>query len=344
MDLWLPAWLGRERQRNVAPTDVLIAICDHFEPFHDVNRETALRRVQRWRKAYPQVTSDFPDASGTRPKHTFFYPIEQYDEVVVGEIAALCLETGCEMEIHLHHENDSAENLRATLEEGKRRLRSHGQLATNAKGEVQFGFIHGNWALDNSHPKGRGCGVRGELQVLREAGCYADFTMPSAPHRCQTRTINQLYYAIQTGHRKSHDDGIRARVGSQTEADLLCVQGPLGLDWQRRKAGIMPCVENGDLTGANPPTLDRAKLWRDIGIHVAGRPEWLFVKLHTHGGIERNSDMLLGEAMRSFRAGLRELPLRHHWVTAREMVNILHAAENGHAGNPSEYRDYLLRR
>jgi hypothetical protein len=31
-----------------------------------------------------------------------------------------------------------------------------------------------------------------------------------------------------------------------------------------------------------------------------------------------------------------------HYVTAREMFNIVKAAEAGHSGNPNDYRDYLL--
>ena len=39
------------------------------------------------------------------------------------------------------------------------------------------------------------------------------------------------------------------------------VQGPLNLNWKRRKAGVLPRLENGDLTEANPPNLDRFQLW-----------------------------------------------------------------------------------
>jgi hypothetical protein len=33
---------------------------------------------------------------------------------------------------------------------------------------------------------------------------------------------------------------------------------------------------------------------------------------------------------------------RLHYVTAREMVNVVRAAEAGRYGNPGEYRDYML--
>jgi hypothetical protein len=81
---------------------------------------------------------------------------------------------------------------------------------------------------------------------------------------------------------------------------------------------------------------------------VLGRPEWLFIKLHTHGALPSNSGMLLGEPMRRF---LQEATqhyndgraFRLHFVTAREFVNVLHAAEDGRTGDPGQFRDYRYR-
>jgi hypothetical protein len=36
--------------------------------------------------------------------------------------------------------------------------------------------------------------------------------------------------------------------------------------------------------------------------------------------------------------------IRFHYVTAREMVNILHAAEDGHSGEPGIFRDHCYRK
>ena len=37
--------------------------------------------------------------------------------------------------------------------------------------------------------------------------------------------------------------------------------GPLGLDLTRRKFGLVPRIENSDLTKANPPTIQRWHRW-----------------------------------------------------------------------------------
>ncbi|MBI5773359.1 MAG: hypothetical protein HZA89_06410 [Verrucomicrobia bacterium] len=352
LDLWLPAYLRRARRPAMGGvTDILLCVCDHFEPLHDTDKAGALARLAEWKRELPKFTKEFRDADGCPPRHTFFYPIEQYDPDILNDIADICRVSGGEVEIHLHHDRDTAEGLRQKLEQGKTDFARHDLLARDAQGRTRYGFVHGNWALDDSHPEGRGCGVRNELAVLRDTGCYADFTMPSAPSRTQTQIINRLYYAKSTPAPKSHNTGVSARVGAgggSPPGDLLLVQGPLGLNWERRKWGVLPRIENADLTGANPPRLDRMRLWLRLGIHVVDRPEWVFIKLHTHGGIPRNFQMLLGEPMREFhRAALGQFndgkKFRLHYVSARELVNILHAAEDGRSGNAGEFRDYRYR-
>jgi hypothetical protein len=355
LDIWLPAWFGREKhgQRALGTRHVMIAVCDHFEPFHGVGQPEALARVETWQRELPRITAEFRDADGAPPKHTFFYPIEQYDTGVVQRLADTCTATGSETEIHLHHDNDTADNLRRTLEQGRDRFASHGLLSRDDTGAVRYGFIHGNWALDNSHPHGRHCGVRNELRVLKQTGCYADFTLPSAPERMQTRTINSVYYARGTDQPKSHDHGRRVRADRDPqpihEDDLLLVQGPLALNWKRKKFGLLPRIENGDLTAANPPTAERLRLWLDCRVAVEDRPNWVFIKLHTHGAKPENTRMLLGEPMRAFHRALakiaeRDHTIRFHYVTARELVNILHAAEAGHSGEPGQFRDFRYHR
>lgn len=353
LDLWLPSYLRRARYVKPAGTiDVMIAVCDHFEPLHGADKKIALERILRWKNEYPKLIQSFPDADQCYPRHTFFYPIEQYDKDVVGELAELCQLCGGEVEIHLHHDRDTAEGLREKLERSKSDFARHGLLSKDEAGNLRYGFIHGNWALDNSHPQGRGCGVNDELDVLKQTGCYADFTLPSAPSPTQTRIINSIYYAADTPEPKSHDSGILAKVKNDLEPrsdDLLLVQGPLGLNWEHRKFKIFPKIENGEITGANPPRPDRMKLWMKLGIHVQSQPNWLFIKLHTHGGIPQNMKTLLGDSMRRFYEYLLNnyndgKKFRLHFVTAREMVNIVHAAEDDHSGNAGQFRNHRYKR
>jgi len=342
MHLWLPAYVfsreSRSRDTEASdPVNVFIAICDHFEPeFGDPGFHAAMERVGRWCDQYPRLFGQFHDCRGQVPQHTFFFPQDQYRPEYLDRLSELCRQGFGDVEVHLHHDNDTAETLREKLDSFRKTLfRRHGLLRRDPdSGQVLYGFIHGNWALCNSRPDGRWCGVNEELNVLRETGCYADFTLPSAPDPTQTRTVNSIYYAVDhPGRPKSHDTGLRARVGQMPPQDgLLMIQGPLALDWGNRKLGLLPRTENGELHGTNPPTLARLRLWLRAGVHVAGKPNWVFVKLHTHGCNPANIGMLLGPAMERFHAELAEYAecrpgFRYFYVTAWQMAQLVHQAE-----------------
>lgn len=352
LQIWLPDHLRRRRRPKVAgPTHVMFCFVDHFEPaWGKADFATQQHRVQRWCTDYRALAGRHRDADGVHPQHTFFYPEEEYAPEHLDALQSLCADGFGEIEVHLHHDNDTEANFRATIARFCTLLHErHGSLARDPRsGALRFGFIHGNWCLDNSRPDGRWCGLNNELVLLRELGCYADFTLPSAPSDTQTATINSIYYATDDPLRpKSHDRGVPVRVGGAPSGDLLLVQGPLGLNWKDRRAGVMPRIENADVRGGQPPTRERVDAWIDAGIHVEGRPEWVFVKVHTHGTQERDIDTLLGPPVDAMHAYLesayndgRRFVL--HYVTAREMYNIIKAAEAGRAGNPNDHRDFEL--
>jgi hypothetical protein len=351
---WLLPYLLRERHRvHITPQRPLhacIAVCDHFEPLHDTDHAGALKALADWQAAWPPLVSAHLDSSGRGPRHTFFYPIEQYHREIIEPLANLCAQTGSEVEVHLHHDGDTEETLTAKLRQGLGDLAKHGLLTRDASGQPGYAFIHGNWALDNSHPSGRKCGVSNELSVLKRTGCYADLTLPSAPDPCQTRILNQVYCAQEDGLPRSHERGTAVEAGKtsalrELNDHLLLIQGPLGLNWRRRKWRVLPRMENGEVAGNNPPSVLRLRLWLELCPRVKGGAPWVFIKLHTHGGIPRNYNMLLGEPARRFYEGLavfaRETPgFHYHFVTAREMVNLIHAAEDGATGSPAASLDY----
>ena len=171
-----------------------------------------------------------------------------------------------------------------------------------------------------------------------------------APSDTQTSTINSIYYATDDPARpKSHDKGVAVHVGGSASGDLMIVQGPLGLNFRERRAGIVPRIENADVRGSCPPTPERVDAWVKTGIHVEGRPEWVFVKVHTHGTQERDMDTLLGKPVDDMHDYLESTynDGKHHvlhYVTAREMYNIAKAAEAGKTGDPGQYRDFELAR
>ena len=352
MQIWLGAWLRRPRRPRVdGVTHVMFCFVDHYEPMHgNVPLERQRARVDRWCSDYRALADRHRDADGRPPQHCFFYPQEEYLPEHLDKLARLCADGYGEIEVHLHHDNDTEANFRETISRFNAILHErHGALPRDpVTGEIRFGFIHGNWCLDNSRPDGRWCGLNNELVLLRELGCYADFTMPSAPSDTQTRTVNSIYYATDDPARpKSHDNGEPVRVGGTPVGDLLLVQGPIGLNWRDRRHGVIPRVENADIRANYPPTPGRVDGWIDAGIHVAGRPEWLFVKIHTHGAPENDADVVLGPAVDAMFDHLEQryndgVRYRLHYVSARETYNIIKAAEAGRSGDPNQYRDFHL--
>jgi hypothetical protein len=353
---WLLPYLMRERHafRPTAenPVHACITVCDHFEPLHDTDLAGAHRALDDWQTAWPALVAAHKDSGGRGPRHTFFYPVEQYEADLIAPLAGLCARTGSEVEVHLHHHDDDEASVTALLEQGLRDLNGHGLLSRTADGQARYGFIHGNWALDNARPDGAWCGVSNELAVLKRTGCYADFTLPAAPDPCQTKTINAVYHAKEDGLPRSHERGTLVQANQTAtlrdrDDHLLLIQGPLGLNWRRRKWGLLPRVENGDLTGVNPPTVQRMKLWLELCPRVRGGPPWIFIKLHTHAGIPKNYRALLGDPARQFYQGLAEMArtlpgFHYHFVTAREMANLVMAAEDGHTGDPQAWLNYRL--
>ncbi|MGI9424896.1 MAG: hypothetical protein ACR2PA_16990 [Hyphomicrobiaceae bacterium] len=331
----------------------MFCFVDHFEPqWHRPDYQTEVRRVDRWITDYPKIADRHKDADGVSPQHSFFYPEEEYREEHLTQLADLCGRGYGEIEVHLHHHNDTADNFRTTLQSFVDTLHEkHGAFTRDPQtGKLAWAFIHGNWSLCNSLPEGIACGVNEELPILRELGCYCDMTLPSAPSPAQTRTINSIYYAEdKPGKPKSHDTGVPVRVGGSPSGDLMIIQGPLALNFRKRKHGILPAVENGDVKQDNPPTRDRIDLWVKAGVHVAEKPDWIFVKIHTHGAQEGDMETCLGSPSDDM---YDYLETRYndgkdyvlHYVTARELYNIVKAAEAGESGNPSDCRNYRIPR
>ncbi len=352
LHVWLPGYARHlaakvRTPRAEGPRHVLLAFCDHHEPlWGGAGADIGRSRMRAWVEGYPRLAREFRDADGRPPRHSFFFPGEQYAPEYMDDLAGLVRAGYGEVEFHLHHDGDTAETLRRDLRRYLDLFAGHGHFARDDGGRARFAFIHGNWCLANARRDGRMCGVDAEVPLLWDMGCYADFTFPSCPDESQPGIVNQIYWPTgDLQRRRSYESGVRARVGDVKADRVLFIQGPLGVGL--RDGRLMPRVENGAVTAHDPATPGRIATWVREGIHVEGRPEWLFVKIHTHGSPETQAASLLGEAGRRMH---QEFTTRWndgerfalHYVTAREMYNIAMAAMSGKAGNPNDYRDFAL--
>jgi hypothetical protein len=333
-EIWLLPYLKhhfRGSSRASKVKRVWVAITDHYEPWGmGASLETAQSRVALWRDKWPRVAGDAPrDSAGNRAQYTFFYPQEEYQRDLLNGIAEIAHLGVADVEVHIHHDHERRESFIQKITEFCTRLTDDHGLLRKVDGQTVFGFIHGNWALDNSRPDGRWCGLPGEIALLRDLGCYADFTMPSVPSATQSRIVNQIYWCTNNpdNRPRSYDRGIEATVGGGKQGDLLMMTGPLGI----RFAGLKkPRTETGELTGYDLPIPERVRHWLDIAPTIG---DDLFLKLYTHGAQDRNLLPLLDEGLPNLYRWLKQETDRRgievYWTTAWQMYQAANAVIHG---------------
>lgn len=349
---WFLRNLKTQHRNNSSPIHVMFCLVDHFEPGTGNVGITAERgRMQRLLSKYPNIADRHKDSYGNRPKRTWFFPPHYHRYGNLKDLSLLCESGYGEIELHLHHGKsrpDTSENLENTILQC---LEEYGYFGVfgSEDGRRRYGFIHGDWALNNSL-NGKYCGVNDEIRILSRTGCYADFTFP-ALNRANPNRMNCIFYADDTEVKpKSFDKNFLVSRLGKREGELMVIQGPLfpTLMWSRIKGfGIVPIPICGDAINGRPPvTVRRIDSWVKTGICVQGKRDWIVVKTHTHGATD--ADEVLGENMDNifdyiehrYNDGKNYLV---HYVTARELYNIIKAIEAGESGtNPEQYRNYRI--
>lgn len=340
---------------------IIITVANHFEPGWSPNgvldHKTQITRLKAYHKMARETGDVIRDVDGTKFRHTNFYPAEQYHPAILDLMAEMQAENLGEVEVHLHHgvnKPDTAENLRSTLVDFRDTLaEKHKCLSRIHDHETpMYAFVHGNLALANSC-SGRFCGVDNEMEILRDTGCYADMTLPSAPDQSQVPVINQVYECgLPANEPKPHRRGNRVAVngtsGKQTQLPLIFT-GPLVFNWTRRINGLpVPRIDDGALTANQPLDAARFDRWRSANITVKGKSDWVFVKLYCHGFFDQDQSFCIGEEAKRFFGEIVEKfqkanSYKIHFATAREAFNIALAAIDGKGGDPNDHRDYRLR-
>jgi hypothetical protein len=129
----------------------MFLVCDHYEPRHGATRRgQAAQRVATWQREYPLFQQRCREAFGHAPLHTWFYPPHHGAEHLPA-LADMAFAGGGEVELHYHHENDTAQTLRRDLLATLALYNSHGLLlAAGDPPRRNFGFVHGDWTLDNA--------------------------------------------------------------------------------------------------------------------------------------------------------------------------------------------------
>lgn len=334
------------RDHSKRPVHILFCMVDHFEPGSGgASVETECARVDRLLLEYPRLASRHRDFSGTPIQRTWFFPPHYHRLYHLKKLVSLCQKGFGEIELHLHHGKtrpDTRLNLMETIQACLKAYARFGIFA-RTDGRLRYGFVHGDWALDNSR-NNRYCGVSQEIDVLIKTGCYADFTFP-AVNESNPDQINSIFYAMDGPGPKSYNRGDRVRFNRKKRpGGLMIVQGPFHPYFQPNPPYLRYF---GDaINGAPPVSNRRVDTWISTGIHVEGKPDWVVVKVHTHGATDADAvlgpemDRILTHLERHYNDGLR---YRLHYVTARQLYNVIKAAEAGVQGDdPRRCREYEI--
>ncbi|MES2661952.1 MAG: hypothetical protein V4629_01495 [Pseudomonadota bacterium] len=351
LHIWLPAYcinllyffynLISGNNSNSQPNHICVLFVDHFE----LNGQ--LHRQQAWFERYADLAKQHTDADGCYPKHTFFYALDLLHEEELAPLQKLVEAGHGEVELHWHHGHQTEQSFNQTLSEVMPIFQSYGFMKPyKTEQRACFAFIHGNWSLDNSRGN-EFCGLNNEIDLLKQWGCYADFTFPALFQAAQPAYINCIRYAKDDAQPKSYRKAREAEVGKKSDVnEFMIFQGPLTINWFDWRHKWHPTFEDADIhTHATHADPKRIEAWLRQKIHVKGRPEWQFVKLFCHGAQDYAS--VVGPAThemwnyleKNYNDGTKYVL---HYVTAREAYNIVRAAEDGLTGNPNQYRDYVI--
>ena len=324
------------------PTHIFFLYTDHFEPDYSPSK------TQEWADRYVRLAARHRDADGRPPQHTWFYPGEQTNADIMKILQGLVHQGLGEVEMHLHHGFDTKDSLRVTFRDAIEDFQQYGFLKT-VDGQTHWAFIHGNFSLDNANSAWL-CGVNDEISLLHELGCFCDFTFPSVYENAQPPAVNAIYAAKDDPGPKSYARVYPLSALKTGAADLMIFEGPLVLTPSLNLRHLFLDVEDGDIHAAVPASGRRVDDWIRAGVHVPGHPDWLFVKIYTHGvSSPEDEDAAIGP---SFDAALTYLETHYndgqryvlHYITARQAYNLAMAAADGLSGDPSPYYDRTIPR
>ncbi|MBK8466523.1 MAG: hypothetical protein IPL32_11885 [Chloracidobacterium sp.] len=364
---WNLPWLARYplsraasflEQTAFEKKHLIITVANHFEPGWSENgvldHKAQMTRLKAYHKMARETGEAVRDVDGTKFRHTNFYPAEQYHPEVLDILTEMQSEGLGEVEVHLHHgvkRPDTAKNLRQTLTDFRDTLADKHKCLSqmDGAGNPMYAFVHGNLALANSCG-GRFCGVDNEMEILRDTGCYADMTLPSAPDQSQVAVINQVYEcALPINESAPHRRGHRVSTNGNAPQLPLIFTGPLVFNWTRRINGLpVPRIDDGALTANQTLDAERFSRWRSANVTVKGKSDWVFIKLYCHGFFDHDQSVCIGEDAKRFFDGIVEESeksgaFKVHFATAREAFNIALAAIDGKGGDPNDHRSYRLR-
>ncbi len=281
------------------------------------------------------------DSDSRRLQITFMFGVPNPDPSALSILSEYCRAGLGEIECLLPCDISSLEDFREQLPRIVEVLHTYGWART-ADSQVRFAVLRNQFECVSADAD-----YRSQIRTLHDLGCYVDLTFPCVGSSCQPGKVNSICL-VSSGADDPFGEACDLRAGEISSGDLLLVSGPFLIDWTDWRLKYRPFAESGRLTPAALPDRTRAQSWLRARVHVTGQPNWIFVKLII-------DDVVDADAARTICGGLHEafesleescsitVTSRLHFVTAREMYNIIRAAEAGRVGDAGQFRDYLIK-
>ncbi len=342
--VWLPSYLTATEIDPAIPDHqkhLIFLMVDHYE--HGTT-DKATQANKEWCDSFRELSNSYRDNYGNRFRYTWFYPYDHHNAAIMRELSLMAYEGHGEVEMHWHLTSAlglTPADYPAALAEAVSWYQQFGAMITaGADPRTAFGYVAGSWDLDSARPGPKSHGITNQITSLFNEGCYADFTYSTIGTPAQPAKVNSLFYVTDDPLKpKSHNDGEDVLVGSVVNDRLMIFEGPIAMDWH---GGLEYAAIEADPRFSH----ERVDKWIKANIHVIGRPEWVFVKVYSHGAQSKNvviaHDMEV--MLKNVIARCEERGIALHFMSAREAFNVVKAAEAGQSGNPEEYRDYFIPR
>jgi hypothetical protein len=105
------------------------------------------------------------------------------------------------------------------------------------------------------------------------------------------------------------------------------ITGPVGVRFGSR---LIPRVESGEIAGYDMPTPARVKQWFNVAPRIG---DDIFIKLYTHGAVERNLEPLLQDGLSNVYRWIAEEAMKRNmefrWASAWQMYKGVAALVGG---------------
>ena len=342
------AWLVSNQRHETAgstPIDIIFSSVNRFDPIDagdDPELQTSI--IKQWAELYPAIINGVLDSDGYPPKNTWFCPADESLSEILHPLLNLCDNGFGEMEVMIDIGGEPAVQDINKLARIIEKYRHNGiPELENRNQTLNFAIITAvKEPIAQIEEREK---VRKVLTSSEDLGGYADFTSP-VHSMIKRRKLNRIYDLSEQSRGPDKDEVAKSPGENSRDPGLfLNFPGPLFFNYENYS--LLPYMDNAEISSEKPFERKRVENWIKANVHVAGKPEWLFLRTSTRGAKPDIANMLLGDDGRQMYMQLVDKfsypDYRLHFVTAREAYNIAAAAIDGHGGNPNDYRDYKIK-